>query len=334
MKYCENCGKELANGVCPNCNGDNTQNNNNIQSQNKTNAYSIVGFVLSFFISIAGLIVSIIGLKKSKEMNNGKGLSIAGIVISIVGLVFKILIIAIAFLGVFFAVNAYPEMKDAIEDAVEDNVSDWDYGDSFKDTATTKIDENGNTYYSIDLTKYEEDDIATFDLSDDYKIRIEINNVDNKTTELLNLYNIDLYVNDTKAKNYSIDSNETLNFYLVGKYLVNIMYRGGVIHSEVINSYGNVRDLHNELKDDFAVINYKILDNKLFLDGSRYIDKTAPTTFAFQGGQTDSCEFLDKNVIVEYTNEYDLSSDVLEPTITNEKTLGNYITENNITCNN
>ena len=42
--------------------------NNNKQS----NTIAIIGFILSFFIAIAGLICSIIGLVKSKELNNGK----------------------------------------------------------------------------------------------------------------------------------------------------------------------------------------------------------------------------------------------------------------------
>jgi len=53
-----------------------------------TNTLAIVGFVLSFFISLAGLICSCIGLKKANTEfgGNGKGLAIAGIVISSIGL--------------------------------------------------------------------------------------------------------------------------------------------------------------------------------------------------------------------------------------------------------
>lgn len=51
----------------------------------KTNTFAIIGFVLSFFyyVSIAGLVFSIIGLKQcNKTQEKGKGLAIAGIVIS------------------------------------------------------------------------------------------------------------------------------------------------------------------------------------------------------------------------------------------------------------
>ena len=69
-----------------------------MENNNKTNNYAIIGFVLSFFVAIAGLIVSIIGLKKSKELNSGKGLSIAGIIISIINILFSIFVIFIVFL--------------------------------------------------------------------------------------------------------------------------------------------------------------------------------------------------------------------------------------------
>ncbi len=50
-----------------------------------TNVLALVGFILSFFVPLAGFICSIIGLTKSKNFDgNGKGLAIAGIVISCV----------------------------------------------------------------------------------------------------------------------------------------------------------------------------------------------------------------------------------------------------------
>ena len=52
------------------------------QNEKKTNTLAILGFVFSFFIAIVGLVLSIIGLNKSKETGSGKGLSIAGIVIA------------------------------------------------------------------------------------------------------------------------------------------------------------------------------------------------------------------------------------------------------------
>ncbi len=57
------------------------------QPVNKTNTLAIVGFVLSFFVAIAGLICSIIGLKQCNQTKEGgKGLAIAGVVISSVSM--------------------------------------------------------------------------------------------------------------------------------------------------------------------------------------------------------------------------------------------------------
>ncbi len=58
--------------------------------QKKSNALAIIGFVFSFFgaYSIFGLILSIVGLIKSKNLDGkGKGFSIAGIVISLLMIV-------------------------------------------------------------------------------------------------------------------------------------------------------------------------------------------------------------------------------------------------------
>lgn len=50
------------------------------------NTLAIVGFILSFFVPIAGLICSIIGLKKASRGAPYKGLAVAGVVISAVSL--------------------------------------------------------------------------------------------------------------------------------------------------------------------------------------------------------------------------------------------------------
>lgn len=79
---------------------DNNQFNVNRQ---QTNIIAIVGFIFSFFFSLVGLILSIVGLKKSKELNNGKALSIAGIIISSLSLLYIVFIIIITF---FYFISA------------------------------------------------------------------------------------------------------------------------------------------------------------------------------------------------------------------------------------
>ena len=64
------------------------------QMEKKTNGFAIAGLVCALLVGpILGLIFSIIGLKKSKECNSGKGLSIAGIIISIIRALFLVLLI-------------------------------------------------------------------------------------------------------------------------------------------------------------------------------------------------------------------------------------------------
>ena len=94
--YCSHCGKALDDQavVCTGCgvlinraNFNGINNVNNANSGTKTNVLAIVGFILSFFIPIAGLICSIIGYKNAPQYNgNGKGLALAGIIISAISM--------------------------------------------------------------------------------------------------------------------------------------------------------------------------------------------------------------------------------------------------------
>lgn len=54
--------------------------------------YGLLGFILSFFVAIAGLILSIIGLSKTKN----RGFAVAGLVISIVSMVIYVIVIIVA----------------------------------------------------------------------------------------------------------------------------------------------------------------------------------------------------------------------------------------------
>ena len=105
--FCKYCGSQLDDNsvVCPNCgaklNASNPEQNNQTNNpppptysqppqQKSGNTVAIVGFVLAFFIPLAGLICSIIGLRKANNENAGhKGLAIAGIIISIVVWIFN-----------------------------------------------------------------------------------------------------------------------------------------------------------------------------------------------------------------------------------------------------
>lgn len=97
--YCKNCGKEITGNesFCPNCgapvNAAPVQPRPVVQPK-KTNEMCIIGLAVAAFsflfngygiVSIAGLVLSIIGLKDCKKKNeDGKTIAIIGICISAV----------------------------------------------------------------------------------------------------------------------------------------------------------------------------------------------------------------------------------------------------------
>lgn len=96
--FCKNCGKEIDDRavVCPHCGVLTTQENGSVQSGG-TNVLAIVGFILSFFIALAGLICSIIGYKNAPQYGGkGKSMALAGIIISIVSMVLAFIIFSTA----------------------------------------------------------------------------------------------------------------------------------------------------------------------------------------------------------------------------------------------
>lgn len=105
--YCEKCGKEIDDNavICVNC-GAPTKNfagaQSDAQPERKTNLCGIFGFCLSIIaplsvifhslalyiiLTLAGLVLSIVGLALSKNNNGGRGLSLAGFIISLVAVV-------------------------------------------------------------------------------------------------------------------------------------------------------------------------------------------------------------------------------------------------------
>jgi hypothetical protein len=68
---------------------------------------AIAGFVCSFLIPLVGLILSIIGLKKSKILNDGKGLSTAGIIISSISMFIVLVMILFLVIAKFVTARVY-----------------------------------------------------------------------------------------------------------------------------------------------------------------------------------------------------------------------------------
>ena len=105
--YCKNCGSVIDDNaaVCPHC-GVVANREKLVQSEEKTNTLAVVGFILSFFIAIAGLICSIIGYRNASQYHGkGKGMALAGIIISTISIVF-IVIYIIILIGTISAITA------------------------------------------------------------------------------------------------------------------------------------------------------------------------------------------------------------------------------------
>ena len=118
-KFCSNCGAEVSDGFafCEKCGTPVQAPENQAPSYNApqyapsakqdSNGMAIGGFVCSLvgflccqLVTPVGLILSIIGLSKAKQMNgNGKGLAIAGIIIGAIGVVVFILTIILYAIG-------------------------------------------------------------------------------------------------------------------------------------------------------------------------------------------------------------------------------------------
>lgn len=107
MAYCKHCGKEIDDKavVCIYCGcatNDTEVSSGNVQhsksSDNNSNMMSVVGLVISCVslivalfgtVAIGGIIVSTIGLVKSKQKNGaGKGMAIAGIIVGGLSLIY------------------------------------------------------------------------------------------------------------------------------------------------------------------------------------------------------------------------------------------------------
>ena len=94
--FCRNCGKEIDDkaSFCIHC-GVAVDSR---REESQTNVLAIVGFVLSFFVAIAGLICSIIGYKNAPDFGGkGKSLALAGIIISIVSMITGFVLYLFAF---------------------------------------------------------------------------------------------------------------------------------------------------------------------------------------------------------------------------------------------
>lgn len=114
--FCKSCGKEIADNatVCPYCGAVANQPSAPAQQSYapppapvEKNTMATVGLILAFVAPLIGLILSIIGLKKSKELGGeGRSLSIAGIVISCIEMAAIVLFVVVYVVIIVAAVGS------------------------------------------------------------------------------------------------------------------------------------------------------------------------------------------------------------------------------------
>lgn len=139
------------------------------------NGMAIAGFVCSFFISIVGLILSIIGLKQTKERNEkGHGLALAGVIISAASMAIAVILVVVGFAFVGATVSN-------LDDYANDN--GYSYTDNGSDSRSGYSDDSTNGPGSgADTGDYSGMDSHGLDLdgngSDDYNYYTDPNSGD------------------------------------------------------------------------------------------------------------------------------------------------------------
>ena len=107
--FCKYCGHQIGetDAFCPHCGAaqaPDAQAPRYVPAlQTDPNSIAVVGFILAFFVAIAGLICSIIGLKRSKELGGtNRGFALAGVIISALEIAAAVLtvVICIILIGV------------------------------------------------------------------------------------------------------------------------------------------------------------------------------------------------------------------------------------------
>ena len=245
-----------------------------MENNKKSNTIAIVGFILSFFIAIPALICSIIGLKKSKELNNGKGFSIAGIIISSVKIALGILITALLILVYYVGDNI----------VVEESKNNKNNTTTTTTVARQIDDEKLDLYYNkvkadntINLISKDEL-ITNINFSEKFKNSIveKDNNIFSFNCDEME----DSPVGDPYCVSYHILVNDTVKIIPEGQeYYITITDDRIIIQNYEQQTYFDVIKIYNKSTGDlllnidnsyfdlsFGLI--KIFDNNLYYIGS------------------------------------------------------------------
>ena len=168
-----------------------------------SNVIAIVGFILSFFLAVAGLICSIIGLVKSKELNDGKGFSIAGIVISSLRIILMIVFFLFGLTIVFkesrdVINNVGNEVREKIEESINpDEINE----ESIFDSNTIEIyanNKNNKITFEYFIEEY------TNECEDSECDEEEINIIKENGDYVYSTTNVKVKINDNYVKDFKV----------------------------------------------------------------------------------------------------------------------------------
>lgn len=147
IMYCNNCGKHISDddAFCPSCGARVApsqsvtviRDNKPVQpatvtyetapaakqtTVDKSNMLAVIGFIMAFFVPIAGLVCSVIGYKNSKAGADHKGLAVAGIVISSLSIAGTVLYVGIYLLYCVFVLGIYGSIIGSVNSALAPGV--------------------------------------------------------------------------------------------------------------------------------------------------------------------------------------------------------------------
>lgn len=253
--YCTNCGKKIDNAahICTDCGIRVAVVENQNSNSERTNGLAIAGFISSFFISLVGLILSIVGLNQIKKTNErGKGLAIAGIVISSAKMVLTVLATIFIIIAINIGIESglFKEIYDEFIDEVKKQIND------VTDRADSDLDEvegfNKPISFNGFILKIKPD--YTFEESDGkiiIKVPVYIKNI-NIEPNYLNFMLIDVFDpdgEDVRDLNLLLKGNDSIvttdslrkgESYI--KYLY-ITYNGDGNYLMVLNNYTEEKNI-------------------------------------------------------------------------------------------
>lgn len=105
--YCSHCGSEINDDavICIHCGVATPNHQQRVKCE--SNPLALIGFILSFFFQIAGLVCSIIAYQRCKQNPKleGRGMSLAGLIISAVTIGLYVLAFLVWLIFVVFIIG-------------------------------------------------------------------------------------------------------------------------------------------------------------------------------------------------------------------------------------